>query len=76
MNLEEFIELLDDVFEDEEGNIEGVDKFKYFDEWDSLAQLSLNAMINEEFDITIPKNDFENIETVEELFDYIQIKIK
>ena len=75
MDLKEFIELLDDVFEDEEGEIEGIDKFKNFDEWDSLAQLALNAMINEEFDITIPKNDFENIETVEELYNYIQSKV-
>jgi len=52
------------------------DKFRNYAEWDSLAVLSAGAMINEEYDIVIPRQKFDKIITVGELYDYINKKFK
>jgi len=67
----EFIRKLAEALELEENKISTSDKFKEYEEWDSLAVLSVLAMINEEFDITIPRQDFEKLETVKDIYNYI-----
>lgn len=69
--MEEFIELFEELLEVDEGTMKPEDTFRDYDEWDSLAMLGLGAMINDEYDVTIPRVDFEKIDTVQELFDYI-----
>ena len=48
------------------------DRFKEFEEWDSLAQLTLIAELDENFDVTIQSSDFKDIHTLQQLFDHIQ----
>lgn len=67
--MEEFIEIMQDVFERDE--IEMKDTFRDYDEWDSITLLSLTAALNDDYDVTIPREEFEKIETVQELYDYI-----
>ena len=52
MDKEKFIELIKETIEIEE-DIKFIDKFREYEEWDSLAVLSMLAMINEEFDIDV-----------------------
>lgn len=70
--MEKFKELLEDVLEREDEGVNPSDTFRDYDEWDSLSILAVGAMINEEYDITIPRNDFEKLLTVQDLFEYIK----
>jgi len=73
---EVFIEKLLEVFENEEKVITLEDKFRDYEEWDSLRYLSVIAMIDSEFDVIIETSDFKKIETVGELISEVQKRIK
>ena len=67
---EGFIELLKEVFEIEEIKFE--DNFRDYDTWDSLTNISLIAMLDDEYDVIIPNTNFKDILTIEELFNEIK----
>ncbi len=67
---ETFLHLLKDALERDENNVKMEDKFRDYEEWDSLAVLSVLAAINEEYDIIIPRADFDKLETVQDIYDY------
>jgi acyl carrier protein len=67
-----FIKVIKDALEMENKNLAMDDKFKEYEEWDSLAQLTLIAELDENFDVTIQTSDFKHITTLQELFDHIQ----
>jgi acyl carrier protein len=50
------------------------DEFREFEEWDSLALLSVIAMIDEEYDLIIESNDFQNLKTVGDIYNYLTSK--
>ena len=74
--MEKFIENLKEALEIEDHEVEPEDKFREYEEWDSLAVLAVLAMINEEYDITIPRDEFDNVQTIAELYELIQGKLK
>jgi acyl carrier protein len=74
--MEKFIENLKETLEIEDHEVKPEDKFRDYEEWDSLAFLSLQALINDEYDITIPRDEFDNVHTIAELYDLIQGKLK
>lgn len=43
-------------------------RFKELDEWTSLTALSIIAMIDEEYNISLKSNDLAKSSTIEELF--------
>lgn len=49
-------------------------EFKALDEWSSLTALSIIAMVDEEYDVTIKGDDIRNSETIEDLFNVIKSK--
>lgn len=49
-------------------------EFRTLKEWDSLAYLSVIALLDEEFDVQIEMNDFRNLKTIQEVFDACQKK--
>ena len=67
-----FLNIVSDALEIEGRTISFTDKFKEFEEWDSLAQLTLIAELDENFDVTIQSSDFKDIHTLQQLFDHIQ----
>ncbi|SEA15765.1 acyl carrier protein [Porphyromonadaceae bacterium KH3R12] len=68
MKLSEFIEKLSEVLEIEDREINPTDIFRDYDEWDSLAYLSVIAYLDEEFDIQIEEAEFKKLITVEDLY--------
>ena len=66
--MEKFIELFAEALERED-EIKMEDEFRNYNEWSSLAYLSVIAMIDEEYDIQIEQADFKKIRTVKELYD-------
>ena len=71
MNKEKFIELFQETLEIEDQEVKDEDIFRDYEEWDSLAVLSILAMINEEYDLIIPRRDFDNMITIKDISDYI-----
>lgn len=69
--MEQFIDLLVDALEKDPGSVQNIDKFREYEEWDSLAVLSIIALVKQNYDITIPRKDFDTLQTVKELYDYI-----
>ena len=66
--MEKFIELFAEALERED-EIKMEDEFRNYDEWNSMAYLSVIAMMDEEYDIQIEQADFKKLRTVQELFD-------
>jgi len=75
MNKEKFIEILQEILEKEENTVRMEDPFRQYEEWDSLAVLAIVAIIDEHYNITIPRTEFEKLITVNDLFNYVQNKI-
>ena len=70
--MEDFIKKIEEVFEMPSGSITPNDNFREYQEWDSLALLSLMAMLDDEYNVTIPRDDFQKLKTIEELYFYIK----
>lgn len=75
MELKEFIENFANQFDDTDASeIKAETVFKELDEWSSLIALSVIAMVDEEYDITIKGDDIRNTNTVEDLFNAVKAK--
>jgi acyl carrier protein len=75
MELNEFISNFADQFDDTDASgIQANTVFKELDEWSSLIALSVIAMVDEEYDITIKGDDIRNSNTVEDLFNAVKAK--
>ncbi|MBQ6729436.1 MAG: acyl carrier protein [Bacteroidales bacterium] len=75
MEIKDFIKNLADQYEDVEVNeFTPETKFKEFDEWSSLISLSIIAMVDDEYGITLKGDDIRKVDTVQELFDVVKSK--
>lgn len=76
MELKEFIENFAEQFDDTDASeIKAETVFKELDEWSSLIALSVIAMVDEEYDVTIKGDDIRNSNTVEDLFNTVKAKV-
>ncbi len=66
--MEKFKELLAEALE-RENEINMEDEFRNYDEWSSIAYLSIIAMMDEEYDTQIEEAEFKQIRTVQDLYD-------
>ena len=66
-----FLEMISDVFEIEDRSISMNDTFRDFEEWDSLARLSLIAEIDDVYNIVIEDEVFKTLITLNDLFSEI-----
>lgn len=71
---QKFLDLFKETLEIEDREISLRDSFRNFDEWDSLALLSVIAMIDEEYNIIIESKEFQKLNTIGDVFNYIQSK--
>lgn len=66
--MEKFKELLAEALEREDViNME--DEFRSYDEWSSIAYLSIIAMMDEEYETQIEEAEFKKLKTVRDLYD-------
>ena len=69
---QKFLDLVKETLEIEDRDIQLSDNFRDFQEWDSLANLSLVAILDDEFGIVIDTERFKQMTTLQEVFDEIQ----
>ncbi|WP_448779470.1 acyl carrier protein [Bacteroides congonensis] len=75
MELNDFISNFASQFEDTDAS-EFTENtlFRELDEWTSLTALSIIAMVDEEYEVSVNGNDIRKAETIGELFNIVKAK--
>jgi len=75
MELEKFVENFADQFDETDpAEITASTAFRDLEEWSSLIGLSIIAMVDDEYDVTLRGEDMRKANTVEELFEIVKAK--
>lgn len=73
MEINEFIANFAEQFEDTDASdITAATEFRNLDEWSSLIALSVIAMADEEYDVTLKGDDIRGAVTVEDLYNIVK----
>lgn len=71
-SIEEFVELFADLFDEiDTSNFTPETDFRDNDEWSSLIGLSVIAMADDEFDVSLGGDDIKNSKTIADIYDKI-----
>lgn len=75
MEIKEFIENFAGQFDETDpAEITAATRFRDLEEWSSLIALSIIAMVDEEYDVTLKGDDIKNAATVEDLYNIVKAK--
>lgn len=75
MELNTFISNFADLFDETDpSQIKADTLFHDLEEWSSLIALSIIAMVDEEYDVTLKGDDIRNSKTIEDLFNVVKAK--
>ena len=66
--MEKFKELLAEALE-REGEIDMKDELRSYEEWNSIAYLSIIAFMDEEYDTQLEEAEFKKLKTVQDMYD-------
>jgi len=76
MEIKDFIENFAAQFDDTDASeFKGETKFRELDEWNSLIALSVIAMVDEEYEVTLKGDDMRAANTIEELYQIVKGKL-
>lgn len=76
MEIKEFISNFAEQFDDLDASVLTPEtEFKTLEDWNSLVALSVIAMIDEEYDVTIKGDDIRNAKTIEDLYNNVSSKM-
>lgn len=76
MEIRDFIANFAAQFEDTEVSVFNPEtKFRELDEWSSLLALSIMAMVDEEYDVSLKADEMRQTNTIQELFDLVSSKL-
>ncbi len=75
MELNEFVAHFAEQFEETDASVFTPEtKFRALEEWSSLLALSIIAMIDEEYDVTLKGAEMKAANTILELFEIVKAK--
>lgn len=75
MEIKEFIANFADQFDEiDVETLNAETKFRELNEWSSLVALSVMAMIDDEYDVTISADEMRAAQTIHQLFDTVNAK--
>jgi acyl carrier protein len=75
MELNEFVTAFAEEFEDTPiEKFEANTRFRELEEWSSLSALSIIAIVDEHFNKQITGADLRSVNTIEELYNFVQSK--
>lgn len=72
MNIQNFIENFAEAIDVESSELAVDTEFRSLDEWDSVAYLSVIAMMDDEYGIQIETPIFKTLKTLGDLAEYIE----
>lgn len=77
MERDDFIKKFAEQFDETEANtFTSETKFRELDEWSSLMALSIIAMVDDEYDVTLKGDDIRSSETIADIYDKVVAKLK
>ena len=75
MEIDAFVDNFAGQFDDTPADqIKAETNFRDIDEWSSLIALSIIAMVDEEYDVTLKGDDIKNATTVQDIFNTVVAK--
>ena len=76
MELKEFIENFAEQFDETDASVFTAETvFHDLDEYSSLIALSIIAMVDEEYDVTLKGDDMKSAVTIEDLYNIVKAKM-
>lgn len=73
MELNSFAQVIREQFvEDDINSIEIGTNFRSLDTWDSLTGMAILAVIADDYQVDIPVDTFRELNTIEELFNFVK----
>ena len=69
---EKLITAIAEIFEIDPSEVKPEDKFRDYENYSSLVELSVLALMNSEFDIELEMKDFDKLLTIKDLLLYIE----
>ena len=75
-SLNEFVELFAEQFDETDASVFTAEtRFRDLEEWSSLIGLSIIAMVDEEYDVTLKGDDIKTSNTIQDIFEKVQSKL-
>ena len=72
MDIKEFISNFAEQFDDMDASaLTPETEFRQLEDWNSLVALSVIAMIDEEYDVTVKGNDITGANTIQDLYNTV-----
>ena len=68
---QQFMQCFAEALEKDVETIHPSDAFREYEEWDSLSTLSVLAMLENDFEVIIPRQEFMNLHSLHDLYTYI-----
>lgn len=76
MEIKEFIENFANQFDETDASVFNAEtKFHELEEWSSLTALSIIAMVDDEYEITLKGDDITKAKTISDLFETVKSKL-
>lgn len=72
MNVQDFIEKFAEAIDVDAKELTADTEFRNLEDWDSVAYISVIAMMDEEYDIQIEMPVFKTLKTLGEIAEYIE----
>ncbi len=75
MDIKEFLEKFAEQFDDTDSSVFTPEtEFRNLDEWSSIMALSILAMIDDEYNVTLKSDEMRQAKTIKELYDLVHSK--
>lgn len=71
MDKQKKLALLEDMFEMDDGTLNGETRLEDLDEWDSLAKLSLIVLMDDEFGKKLSGSEIKEFVTIGDILNYM-----
>lgn len=75
MELERFIELVKESFDEMETDINASTEYKKIEEWTSMQALILIAHLDDTIGVVLSADDLKNAQTIEQLYNIVKLKL-
>lgn len=77
MELKEFVQNFADLFDETDASVFTAEtRFRDIDEWSSLIGLSVIAMADDEYDVTLVGDDIRNSNTIMDIYNIVKAKVE
>ena len=72
MNKQEFLDVIRDQFLEDDISLITFDvNFRNLDSWDSLTGMAILTVIEDDYKVIVPVEEFKKIITIDQLYDYV-----